>query len=143
MADEVEEALEWAVAHQIQSDDRFKLSLFKRRASTYGNRLILTELAQHGVCNLESLRLNHTQSNDNQIEDVIASEQDRAYDWIKRRQRSDLQALIEGGLATAQTQTQILILKSKIFKSLSARGFEFDHIDQAWRRIMSELKLNT
>ncbi len=131
---EVDEAIEWATSHQFQSDERFKLSLFRRRAPTFGDRAISAELGQHGLGDIKSLE----QANfDVQ---VLGGEEDRAYDWIKRRQGVSLESVVncEGELDSGE----LLALKSKVFRGLSARGFEFGNIDRAWRRIVAELKSN-
>jgi len=132
--DEVEQAIQWASSHQFQSDERFKLSLFRRRAPTFGDRAISAELGQHGLGDLKSM------DTDVEQENVLDSEEDRAYDWIKRRQHAGLQQLFgEGGSSGPQDE---LALKSKIFRGLSSRGFDFGNIDRAWRRILAEFKSN-
>ncbi|WP_275271511.1 regulatory protein RecX [Limnobacter sp. P1] len=131
---EVEEAIEWATSHQFQSDERFKLSLFRRRASTFGDRAISAELGQHGLGDLKSL------SHDDSETQIPSSEEDRAYDWIKRRQLSSLESVL--GVDSAVDQAELLVLKSKVYRGLSARGFEFGNIERAWRRILAEFKSN-
>lgn len=132
--EEIEQAIEWAVAHQFQSDDRFKLSLFRRRAPTFGDRAISAELGQHGLNDLKSI-----EPTESGLESLL-SEEDRAYDWIKRRQSSALLAVLEQG--EPSDSSQMINLKSKVFRGLSARGFEFGNIDRAWRRILAEFKSN-
>ncbi|MCR2746386.1 regulatory protein RecX [Limnobacter parvus] len=133
-AEEVEQAIEWATSHQFQSDDRFKLSLFRRRASTFGDRAISAELGQHGLGDLKSIEFDESRA------EVFESEEDRAYDWIKRRQLSALASVLdETGSAEPG---QLMALKAKVFRGLSSRGFEFGNIDRAWRRILAEFKSN-
>lgn len=132
--DEVEGAVQWAINHQFQSDDRFKLSLFRRRASTFGDRAISAELGQHGLGDIKSI------STEEQSLDALASEEERAYDWIMRRKFSELSAVFEE--EPVLDQSRLLTLKAKVFKGLSSRGFEFGNIDHAWRRILSEFKSN-
>lgn len=133
-AEEVEQAIQWATSHQFQSDDRFKLSLFRRRAPTFGDRAISAELGQHGLGDLKSIE--QEESGPERLE----SEEDRAYDWIKRRQSAGLVALFE--TSDTAEPAQLLTLKAKVFRGLSARGFEFGNIDRAWRRIVAEFKSN-
>ena len=131
---EVEEAIQWAISHQFQSDDRFKLSLFRRRASTFGDRAISAELGQHGLGNLKS------NDQGDEAESALLSEEDRAFDWILRRQYSSLSRVFND--ETSADSEQLFALKAKVFKGLSARGFEFGNIDRAWRRILTEFKSN-
>ncbi len=137
-ADEVEDAIQWATNHQFQSDDRFKLSLFRRRAPTFGDRAISAELGQHGLGNTQSIELEEP------LTDSLASEEDRAYDWIVRRKTSELAVVFNTELNIEATPdpARLLPLKSKVFKGLSSRGFEFCNIDRAWRRILAEFKSN-
>lgn len=121
---EVEEAIQWATSHQFQSDERFKLSLFRRRASTFGDRAISAELGQHGLGDLKSAE----------------QEEDRAYAWILRRQHSGLNRVFNE--AVAADPDELFALKAKVFRGLSSRGFEFGNIDRAWRRILAEFKSN-
>ena len=102
---EVEDAIEWATSHQFQSDERFKLSLFRRRAPTFGDRAIAAELGQHGLAGVKSL------SNDDSEPQILSTEEDRAFDWIKRRQFSSLESVL--GVESAVDQAQLLVLKSK------------------------------
>lgn len=132
--EEVQEAVQWAIAHQFQSDDRFKLSLFRRRASTFGDRAISAELGQHGLGDIKSI------DTEEQSDDALASEEDRAYEWIMRRKLSDLSAIFEED--DVINQSRLLAVKANIFKGLSSRGFEFGNIDRAWRRIIAEFKSN-
>jgi regulatory protein len=131
---EIEEAIQWATSHQFQSDERFKLSLFRRRAPTFGNRAISAELVQHGLGDVKSLEHDDSESQ------MLTSEEDRAYDWIKRRQGVSLESVVidDGCLDDAK----LLALKAKVYRGLSARGFEFGNIERAWRRIIAELKSN-
>lgn len=133
-ASEIEEAIQWATSHQFQSDERFKLGLFRRRAPTFGDRAISAELGQHGLGDLKSLNPAEFTAGS------LASEEDRAYDWIKRRQFSALSSVFVAG--SAIDQAQLLALKSKVYRGLSSRGFEFANIERAWRRILAEFKSN-
>lgn len=132
--EEVEHAIQWASSHQFQSDDRFKLSLFRRRAPTFGDRAISAELNQHGLDDIKSIELDVDQEN------TLQSEEDRAYDWIKRRQWTNLESSYDP-VGSADPNQQ-LALKAKIFRGLASRGFEFGNIDRAWRRILAELQSN-
>lgn len=132
--EETEEAIQWAISHQFQSDERFKLSLFRRRAPTFGDRAISAELGQHGLGKLDSME------NGEEEEQELLSEEERAYSWIKRRQYSALVALIEADAPAGSEQ--LLSLKAKVFRGLSSRGFQFGNIDIAWRRILAEFKSN-
>lgn len=132
--DEVEQAIQWANSHQFQSDERFKLSLFRRRAPTFGDRAISAELVQHGLGDLKSMELTE------EIDAPLDSEEERAYDWIKRRQHAGLQKLF--GEEACSSPHDEMALKAKVFRGLSSRGFEFGNIDRAWRRILAEFKSN-
>lgn len=132
--EDVEQAIQWANSHQFQSDERFKLSLFRRRAPTFGDRAISAELGQHGLGDLKSME----SAEENDL--TLDSEEDRAYDWIKRRQYTGLQQLF--GEEACSTPQEEMVLKAKIFRGLSSRGFEFGNIDRAWRRILAEFKSN-
>lgn len=131
---EVEEAIEWATSHQFQSDERFKLSLFRRRAPTFGDRAITAELGQHGLGDVKSISETDSEAH------TLTGEEDRAYDWIKRRQFSSLDTVLNSDAGI--DQAQLLTLKSKVYRGLSARGFEFGNIERAWRRILAEFKSN-
>lgn len=131
---EVVEAVEWAQSHQFQSDERFKLSLFRRRASTFGDRAIASELSQHGLDGLQKQPLDAEQ------DQTVFSEEERAYEWIMRRQTGALSLLLQ--VPDEADASRLLALKSKIYKALSSRGFEFSNIDRAWRRVLAEFKSN-
>ena len=133
-ASEVEDAVQWAINHQFQSDDRFKLSLFRRRAPTFGDRAISAELGQHGLGDIKSI------DTEEPLADSLAPEEDRAYEWIMRRKTSEL-AVVFDSEATVDP-ARLLSLKAKVFKGLSSRGFEFCNIDRAWRRVVAEFKSN-
>lgn len=138
-ASEVDEAIQWAMLHKFQSDERFKLGLFRRRAPTFGDRAISAELELHGLDGLSASGA-QLQSQNEFGADLLESEEDRAYEWIKRRQLSRLAAVFE--VSCNAEPGQLLALKSKVYKALSMRGFEFGSIDRAWRRILAEFKTN-
>ena len=129
--EEASNALRWAASHQFQSDERFALSLFRRRASTFGDRAIQAELGQHGMSN------SHLEA-DNTAEPICEIE--RAVAWVKRRKATALDALFANPEST--DSGELLKIKSSVFRALSSRGFEFSHIDQAWRRILDEFNSN-
>lgn len=133
-ADEIEEALAWAESHKFQSNDRFKASLVKRRSATLGDRAISAELAQHGLGAVKSSAHNPDAS----VE--LETEENRAYDWINRKHFSALHLLFEG--ESPPDAHLLMSIKSRVFRGLSQRGFEFGNIDRAWRRVLSELKSN-
>lgn len=131
---EIDEAIQWVTAHQFQSDDRFKTSLYRRRASTFGDRAIVAELAQHG------LNSSTPAQSGSELETEQIPEADRAYDWILRRQSSAIHQVFPS--ESNPDPEQVLLLKAKVFRGLSSRGFEFGNIERAWRRILSEFKSN-
>ena len=130
---EIAQAIEWAQLHQFQSNERFKLSLFRRRANTYGDKAIASELAQHGL--RADLKISLDANNDASIE----TEQERALQWLQRRYCGQLARLIHGDQFVSASSPELLQLKSKAFKALAARGFESGNIERAWKRLLSEL----
>ena len=152
-AAEIDHALQWLQGHQLQSDARFAQSLARRRAANYGNRAIGAELAQHG------LNLRHGEESPKQpvgsLQSEVSSSQfgtqmlgqpsptvppeaDRIFHWLQRRYTSKLQkgiALAEGESLDGQ---QLLQLKAKAYRALSARGFEQSHIEVGWRRFVDD-----
>lgn len=131
---EVDVAVQWAVSHQFQSDERFRLSLVRRRAATLGDRAISAELGQHGLAGFKVAEL------DSDLPDSFSLEEDRAFEWIRRRQGAALHDLFHG--EDIPVSNQLLMLKAKVFRSLASRGFEFGNIDRAWQRIVAEFKSN-
>ncbi|HEX4844232.1 MAG TPA: regulatory protein RecX [Limnobacter sp.] len=139
---EVEEAVTWAIAHKFQSDQRFAVSLHRRRASTYGDRAIAAELSQHGLAPAafkpDVADPTHPHSS---ADDELLTEEERAHDWIVRRHQFNVQQLFAG--EGKPDSSALLALKSKIFRALAARGFEFGNIDRAWRRVISDITHDT
>lgn len=121
---EVDEALVWLQAHGFQSDLRFKASLFRRRCSNYGDMAIEYELGQHGLA---------ADLPEPEISDVLP-EEERAFAWLTRRYSSRLLALSQ----SSETTQAVIHLKAKAFQALRTRGFEFSHIEKAWRRMLNE-----
>ncbi len=130
-AEEAGDAIQWAASHQFQSDERFAHSLFRRRAPTFGDRAIQAELSQHGLSATPLDPIENTEP---------ACETERALAWIKRRKASSLEALFMNNDST--DPGELLKLKSSVFRALGSRGFDFSHIDQAWRRILDEFNSN-
>jgi regulatory protein len=129
--EEAGDAIRWALSHQFQSDERFAVSLVRRRASTFGDRAIEAELSRHG---LPAKKLEALDGNDS------GSETDRAAAWIRRRKMSALNSLFStNGMADPN---DLFKLKSSVFRALGSRGFEFSHIDHAWRLILDEFNSN-
>jgi regulatory protein len=135
---EIEEAIEWAISNQFQSDNRFKLSLFRRRAQTFGDRAISAELNQHGFARDDLAMIGREAT----LIDVNYSEAERAYHWIKRRQYVKLTSIVENDAQELHNPNQMLNIKTKIFRALSSRGFAFCSIEKAWCRTLAELKSN-
>lgn len=128
---DIQAALEWATKHSYQSDERFAVSLHRRRASTYGNRAIESELTQLGLKGV----LQNLDSDPQSAE--ILPESERAYDWLQRRYASQLMALFTSEEGTSQSE--LFKLKAKAWQALTRRGFEIRNIDTAWRRLTVEL----
>lgn len=130
-AADIQSALDWAASHSFQSNDRFALSLHRRRASTYGDRAIEAELGQLGLKGtLKNLDA------DPQFNELLA-ESERAFDWMQRRYAAQLAAIYqaEEGLDSGE----LFKLKAKVWQALTRRGFEIRNIDTAWRRLTVEL----
>jgi len=122
---EVNEALAWAITLDLQSDSRFQTSLFRRRSSNYGDKAIEFEFVQHGIKSTLA----------KMPDEDILSEEERAYQWLlKRNVFKDMNSK-----HTGENEQQLLFKrKAKAFKSLSARGFQFNNIEKAWQRIVQE-----
>lgn len=129
--EEASDAIRWAASHQFQSDERFALSLFRRRASTFGDRAIHAELGQHGLSSSQLVPIDTAEP---------VCEIERAMAWIKRRKAAALHAL--QAEHDSIDSAELLKIKSSVFRALGSRGFEFSHIDQAWRRILGEFNSN-
>ena len=86
------------------------------------------------MSNLESTTQNEER------EDLLQSEEDRAYEWILRRQHSGLTRVFND--ESMVDPDELFALKAKVFRALSSRGFEFGNIDRAWRRMLAEFKSN-
>ncbi|HEX4918475.1 MAG TPA: regulatory protein RecX [Limnobacter sp.] len=141
-ATEVEEAVAWAIAHKFQSDERFAISLHRRRASTYGDRAIAAELNQHGLApTVFSSSVTDQAHPSLSSSDELLPEAERAHDWIVRRHEPNLRQIFLG--QGKPDSTELLALKAKIFRALAARGFEFGNIDRAWRRVISDITRDT
>ena len=126
---EVEETLTWVQEKKFQSDQRFSESLHRRRAANYGDRAIQAELTAH------HLELGHV--NSDEVE--VPTEAQRVHDWLTRRQKSKYLKLLELSSASGTDSLEFLKLKSKCFRSLSHRGFEFRNIEQGWKMFVSEI----
>lgn len=130
-ATDIQAALDWAKNHSFQSDDRFAVSLHRRRAPTFGDRAIESELAQLGLKGtLQSL------ASDTPSEELLP-ESERAFSWMQRRYASQMRAIYtsEDGL----DRSELFKLKAKAWQALTRRGFEIRNIDAAWRRLTVEL----
>lgn len=133
--EEVQDALVWVTSKQFQSDSRFGQSLVRRRSSNYGDKVIQAELSQHGVSDwlMQSAGALDFQADD----DDLKPELERAYAWLQRRYSWSLEQV----LAESDNKNQDLLnLKSKAMRALSARGFEFDNIHRAWKRLLLEFE---
>jgi regulatory protein len=113
--DEIRAALTWLAENNWQSDQRFALSLARRRASTFGSRLIRAELEQHKV---ESADIQQA------LEDLDIPEHERAIRWLQKRS--------QGRSFTPEN-------RAKWFRALMARGFSPDNIKQAFRHLNENL----
>lgn len=128
---DIQAALEWAAQHSFQSDERFALSLHRRRASVYGDRAIESELSQLGLKGtLQNL------GSDLQSEEILP-ESERAYEWLHRRYATQLSALYDS--ESGKNHPELFKLKAKAWQALTRRGFEIRNIDTAWRRLTVEL----
>lgn len=127
--DEIEQTLSWLSQHDVQSNVRFTESLFRRRASNYGNRAIQHELANHG------LSISVAQESD---EINFETEVERVQNWLERK----YQAQLESCLSDQGTidQEQLFFLKIKVFRALTRRGFAQNNIQTAWKAFIDQLK---
>lgn len=129
--EEITIALEWAKSHSFQCDERFAVSLHRRRAPTYGDRAIESELGQLGLKGvLQNL------AEDTPSEEMLP-ESERAFLWAQRRYTSQLLAIYsaEEGI----DKSELFKLKAKAWQALTRRGFEIRNIDAAWKRLTVEL----
>lgn len=129
--DDIREAIDWAVAHQFQSDDRFGRSLMRRRASNLGDRAIEAELSWHALQSENPQAAPHD-------DEAPKPEGDRAFEWLERRYQGAVAAIL-GGEQTDKQQA-LHALKAKAMRALSARGFEFHNIQKAWKRLLFEFE---
>ncbi|WP_370261475.1 regulatory protein RecX [Limnobacter sp.] len=136
---EVQEAIDWVARHKFQSEERFIVSLHRRRASTFGDRAIEAELSQHGL-NTHSKKFPEAGevSTVEVLAEELTPEVDRAKAWILRRHHAALAKLYcpEGKPDSAE----LLVIKAKVFRGLASRGFEFGNIDRAWRQVISDMQ---
>jgi regulatory protein len=109
-SEEINQALAWLSNNNWQSDARFASSLARRRAATYGSRLIKAELQQHQVTAPD---IQHA------FEDLEVSDADRAFVWLNKRTRHH---------AFSPEN------RSKWFRALLARGFAPDDVKKALKR---------
>lgn len=139
-ADEVEEAIDWAVSRQFQSDDRFGQSLVRRRASTLGNRAIDAELAQHGLSLHSTIQsLSGSSDGGDAMPDTLEAEDVRALDWLRKRYSSDLAQLLADS-SSPELRENLMKLKAKALRGLGTRGFEFGNIHKAWKSLLAEIQ---
>jgi regulatory protein len=136
--EDAQEALVWATSKQFQSDTRFGQSLIRRRSANYGDKVIQAELSQHGVSQWPVQKAEALSTPDDLPDpNDLQSEQERAYAWLQRRYACSLEQV----LAESDNKKQDLLnLKAKAMRALSARGFEFDNIHQAWKRLLLEFE---
>ncbi|MDX1668905.1 MAG: regulatory protein RecX [Limnobacter sp.] len=125
--DQIQEAIDWVTSHQFQSDERFTHSLARRRASTFGDRAINAELAQHGLSGASTI--------DSSTDESLPGEYERVLQWLSKRYRHKLPDLYE---ASELDQDALFKLKAKAYRALASRGFEFSHIDRAWKDFLRE-----
>ena len=109
-SEEIDQALAWLSSQNWQSNARFASSLARRRASTYGSRLIKAELQQHQVAATDIQQA---------FEDLEVSDEDRALGWLNKRTRHQ----------EFSPQNQ-----AKWFRALLARGFAPDDVKRALKR---------
>jgi regulatory protein len=142
--EEVAQAVDWASTHQLQSDERFKQSLIRRRSPVLGDRVLEAELSQHGLSanGKHCAVLSNDGSSGQPVEDdadALLPESERAFAWLKRRYESPLLMILEeegeGDKAAAQ-----MALKAKAMRALGARGFDFGNIQKAWKRLLDEFE---
>lgn len=136
--EDAQEALAWAMSKQFQSDTRFGQSLIRRRSSNYGDKVIQAELSQHGVSQWPVQKAEALSTPDDHVDpNDLQPEQERVYAWLQRRYAWP----VEQVLAESDNKKQDLLnLKAKAMRALSARGFEFDNIHRAWKRLLLEFE---
>lgn len=141
--EEVAQAVEWASTNHLQSDDRFKQSLIRRRSPVLGDRVLEAELSQHGLSasGKHSDVFSDERSPGQPVEDdpdALLPESERAFAWLRRRYQSPLMMILEeGGSDKAAAQ---MALKAKAMRALGARGFDFGNIQKAWKRLLDEFE---
>lgn len=131
-AEEVDDAVQWVHQHRFQSDERFAESLFRRRSATFGDRAIAAELSSHGL----GARNKVTQSE--VAGAAYVDEVQRAVQWVLKRHAGPIRDALAAQVETAD-KAQLLLLKSRVFKALASRGFDFDNIEAAWVDVLREL----
>lgn len=136
--EDAQEALAWAMSKQFQSDTRFGQSLIRRRSSNYGDKVIQAELSQHGVNQWPVQKAEALSTSDDLVDpNDLQPEQERVYAWLQRRYAWPVEQM----LAESDNKKQDLLnLKAKAMRALSARGFEFDNIHRAWKRLLLEFE---
>lgn len=128
---EVTEALNWVKEHGMQSQDRFASSLIRRRSRQYGDRAIKAELSQHGISQAGNLP---------EIEQELQPESDRILDWFQRRYCQKLYEIANE--AEGIDKEALFALKIRAFRAMSAKGFEQNNIEKAWKRFVDEFLSN-
>lgn len=112
IASRVDELLDWLVANQFASDERFAEARVSARSARFGNLRIRGELAQHGVAASAELA---QQLKDGELERALQ---------VWRRKFGEVQAPPPGDAA----------VKARQARFLAGRGFSPEVIRQALRR---------
>lgn len=114
LPDESEKAIEWAINSKYQSNERYASGRSRYRSETYGNRRIKMELEDKGIQS-EIIE---------QVLEEIETEEERAcklmFDY---NQRKNLQGEWD------------LKIKEKAFRYFISKGFSYDSIKCAWRKV--------
>lgn len=114
--DEIQEALEWIIENNYQSDERYAIAKTKYRANSDGNLKLKQALQEKGI----------SESNIKTAISQIPIEKDRA---IQVMEKFINNKHIEG--------LPDIKMKEKIYRHLLSRGFSYDSINYAYKEIFS------
>lgn len=118
--EESNKAIEWAIESNYQSDERYATLRTRYRANGHGNYKIKMELENKGV----------SQVLIEQAIEEIQSEDERAYDlMIQYNNKKNLN--LEWDIKT----------KEKAFRHFVNKGFSYDSIKYAWRKVFIDKQI--
>jgi len=115
--EESEQAIEWAINSKYQSDERYASGRTRYRSETYGNRRIKMELEDKGI---------QTDIIEQVMEEIETEEERASKLMLDYNRRKNLNGEWD------------LKVKEKAFRYFISKGFSYDSIKSAWRKVFIE-----